>query len=43
MQFPDSTLAALNIVDEPLGFGRLLALAIVLTLVAVSVGLLFAS
>ncbi len=43
MQFPDSTFAALNIVDEPLGFGRLLVLAVVLTLLAVSVGLLFAS
>ena len=43
MQFPDSTFAALNIVEEPMGFGRLLALAMVLTLVAVGVGLLFAS
>lgn len=41
MQFPDSTFAALNIgTDEPLRLGRLLALAIVLTLAAVSAGLL---
>lgn len=41
MQFPDSTFAALNIgTEEPLRFGRLLALALVLTLAAVSAGLL---
>ena len=41
MQFPDSTFAALKIgTDEPLRFGRLLVLAIVLTLAAVSAGLL---
>ena len=42
MQFPDSTFAALNIADEPLRVGRLLLLAIVLTLAAVSAGLLVA-
>lgn len=40
MQFPDSTFAALNIADEPLRIGRLLALALVLTLAAVAAGLL---
>ena len=40
MQFPDSTFAALNLADEPMRFGRLLALAVVLTLAAVSAGLL---
>lgn len=44
MRFPDSTLAALNIgaelADEPLRWNRLLALAVVLTVAAVSVGLL---
>jgi hypothetical protein len=41
MQFPDSTFAALDIsIEEPRGFGSLLVLAIVLTLAAVSAGLL---
>ena len=41
MQFPDSTFAALDIsIEEPSGFGSLLVLAIVLTLAAVSAGLL---
>ena len=41
MQFPDSTFAALKIgTDEPYRVGRVLALAIVLTLAAVSAGLL---
>ena len=44
MQFPDSTFAALDIrTDEPLGFGSLLLLAIVLTLVAVGAGLIVGS
>jgi hypothetical protein len=44
MRFPDSTLAALQIAaapdDESAGWGRLLWLAIVLTVAAVSAGLL---
>ena len=41
MDFPDSAFAALNIgSDEPLRFGRLLALALALTLIAVGAGLL---
>jgi hypothetical protein len=44
MQFPDSTFAALRIAtdraDESASWGRLLALAIVLTIAAVSAGLL---
>jgi len=44
MQFPDSTFAALRIAadaaDESAGWGRLLWLAIVLTIAAVSAGLL---
>lgn len=41
MQFPDSTFAALDIgTDEPRGFGSLLALALLLTLVAVGTGLI---
>ncbi|GEM_PF-1536278 len=40
MQFPDSTFAALDLADEPLRLGRLLALAVALTLLAVSAGLL---
>ena len=44
MQFPDSTFAALRIgadsTEESAGWGRLLALAIVLTIAAVSAGLL---
>jgi len=44
MQFPDSTLSALRIAagpdDESAGWGRLLWLAIVLTIAAVSAGLL---
>jgi hypothetical protein len=42
VQFPDSTFAALRIADddESAGWGRLLSLAIVLTIAAVSAGLL---
>ena len=43
VQFPDSTFAALHIRaddDESVGWGRLLSLAIVLTIAAVSAGLL---
>lgn len=40
MQFPDSTFAALDQAAEPFRIGRLLVLAIVLTLAAVSAGLL---
>lgn len=44
MQFPDSTYTALRIAadtdDESAGWGRLLWLAIVLTIAAVSAGLL---
>ena len=40
MQFPDSTFAALDLADEPMHFGRLLALAVALTLIAVGAGLL---
>jgi hypothetical protein len=44
MQFPDSTFTALRIAadrdDESAGWGRLLWLAIVLTIAAVSAGLL---
>jgi len=44
MQFPDSAFAALRIAtdpaDESAGWGRLLWLAIVLTIAAVSAGLL---
>ena len=44
MQFPDSPLSALRIAagpdDESAGWGRLLWLAIVLTIAAVSAGLL---
>jgi hypothetical protein len=44
MQFPDSTFAALRIAAdrdaESAGWGRLLCLAIVLTIAAVSAGLL---
>ncbi|HEY2189492.1 MAG TPA: hypothetical protein VGH48_13105 [Caldimonas sp.] len=41
MQFPDSTFAALRIADdESAGWGRLLSLAIVLTIAAVSAGML---
>ena len=42
MQFPDSTLAALRVAadDETAGWSRLLWLAIVLTIAAVSAGLL---
>lgn len=42
MQLPDSTFAALNLADEPLRFGRLRALALALTLVAVGAGLFVA-
>jgi hypothetical protein len=44
MQFPDSTFAALRIgadsSDESQGWGRLLLLAVLLTIAAVSAGLL---
>ena len=44
MRFPDSTLAALQIAaasdEESAGWGRLLWLALVLTIAAVSAGLL---
>ena len=44
MQFPDSTFAALRLVadghDEPQGWGRLLVLALILTIAAASAGLL---
>ena len=44
MQFPDSTFAALRIAadsaDDAAPWGRLLALAVVLTIAAVCVGLL---
>ena len=44
MQFPDSTFTALRLTadtdDEAAGWGRLLWLAIVLTIAAVSAGLL---
>ena len=44
MQFPDSTLAALRIPGDDAGesstWGRLLCLAIVLTIAAISAGLL---
>jgi hypothetical protein len=44
MQFPDSTLAALRVAvdadDEAAGWSRLLWLAVVLTIAAVSAGML---
>ena len=41
MRFPDSTLAALDLpIDEPLHWDRVLLIAIVVTLAAVSAALL---
>jgi hypothetical protein len=40
VDFSDSTFAALNLPEEPLDWGRMLVLALVLTLAAASAGIL---